>query len=182
MIKNRPPQQTGFTLVELVVVIVILGILTAVALPRFIDLSSEANIAVLESMGGSILTASNMAYAKAAIQGVQGEESATIDLDGDGVADVEIRYGYPTASRGPGGFSDPNNLFNVMESNFSNNLAWGTNFAENTVHMTTSNILGSSGGKVNNVAVTNSQCYITYTHNPSAAGQTPTVSYTTVNC
>lgn len=59
-------KQSGFTLIELVVVIVILGILAATAVPKFIDLSGEANDAAVKGIAGAISSASSINYGAAA--------------------------------------------------------------------------------------------------------------------
>ena len=56
-------QQRGFTLIELVMVIVILGILAAVAIPKFVDLTGDAAQAAADGVGGALSSAATVNYA-----------------------------------------------------------------------------------------------------------------------
>ncbi|SHI05589.1 prepilin-type N-terminal cleavage/methylation domain-containing protein [Ferrimonas marina] len=84
-------QQGGFTLIELVVVIVILGILSVYAAPKFINIQSDARIATLRGAEGAIKGANALVYSKAAIGGVEGAADDTVTIDG---VDTKIAYGY----------------------------------------------------------------------------------------
>lgn len=95
-LKQPMNKQAGFTLVELIIVIVILGILAVTAAPRFLNLQGDANASTLEGLQGSIRSGMNIVNGKSIIASTHKKASDSVSVDSG--ADVSIVYGYPAAT------------------------------------------------------------------------------------
>lgn len=109
-------QESGFTLVELVVVIVILGILAATALPRFINLTGDARISSVNGMAGGLRSAVGVAQARYFATG--NTTATTVDMVGASGAGANVTVtagtGIPTgAATGIGRAITSTDGFNV---------------------------------------------------------------------
>lgn len=100
MVTGRIAGAQGFTLIELVTVVVILALLAAFALPRFVGLSGEARSAVVGQLAVAARSANNLVYARSKMQGfstrvvVGRSDLLDVDLDGDGSFETRLKWGY----------------------------------------------------------------------------------------
>lgn len=84
----------GFTLIELVIIIVILAILAVTAMPRLIDLQSDARISALNGLQGAMQGANDQLIGISSVQGLDTAASASVTIEGD---NVDIAFGYASA-------------------------------------------------------------------------------------
>lgn len=96
--------QKGFTLIELVIVIVILGILAVFAAPRFLNIQSDARIATLQGFQGALQGTDGIVFGKAIVQGLEKQEKINLDgsqvLSGGATAtSIELKYGHPAQNK-----------------------------------------------------------------------------------
>lgn len=150
----------GFTLIELVVVITILGILAAFAVPKFIALDTQARIATINGLAGSVKSAASLARGLAMATGVTGT-TGTVAMEG---ATVSLSNSYPDPS--------VNGIANAVNSN---NSATGGDFAFTAGTGTTTPATWTKTG-----APTPTACVVNYT--AAAAGSTPTITVVTTGC
>lgn len=146
--KNR-----GFTLIELVVVITILGILAAFAIPKFIALDSQARVATINGLAGSVKSAAALARS---LSMATGGNPATVTMEG---SPVSMLNSYPDAT------------------------ATGIPTAVNTstTDFTYAPGAAAAPGVWTKVGATApATCIVTYT--PAVAGFPPTVVATTTGC
>ena len=119
-------RSAGFTLIELVIVIIILGILAVTAAPKFLNLQGDAREATLKGMKAAMESSASIVYSKAVIKG---QETASSAVDTNGIKTI---FGYPTAtSAGIGSALD----FSTAD--------WSVSSADKTYTMTPSGALSS---------------------------------------
>ena len=163
----------GFTLIELIVVIVILGILAVTAAPKFVDLQSDARLATLNGMKAAINSAVSLTYGKSLVKGV--EKNATgskVSINGE---EVEVCYGYPCAAA-----TKIQKVLDigVFEACSGNSTSGNSTSARDWCYTGGGDSESSIKIYVANGYSSTSKCYVEYKQ-PDASGKAPTVTLPT---
>lgn len=152
----------GFTLIELIIVIVILGILAVTAAPRFIDIQSDARKETIQGIKAALQGSSQLIFTKAAIAGVQEEPTSTVTIAGQ---PIDLNYGYVSADTIET-FTDLQKILDIDDSKLSlenTDLNDGMLRIRFTSIITDDSISGSETG-----------CFVEYI-NVTVAGEVPQI-------
>jgi MSHA pilin protein MshA len=148
--------QSGFTLIELVVVITILGILAAFAIPKFVALDGQARTATVNGLAGSVKSAAALARGLA----MATQSTASVTMEG---STVTLLNNYPDATA------------TGIPLAVNANTATGGDFAFTAGSSTTTAATWTKNG-----APTPANCSVSYT--AATVGSTPTITATTTGC
>ncbi len=165
--------QKGFTLIELIIVIVVLGILAVTAAPQFFNFSGDARTSTVKGLKGNIQGAYQTVYAKAAVEGKLGD-SATLD------SGITTAYGYPTADTA--GIINATSLSTedwVIFDSTSTVPGKGTAPTSGTIVISAQDV--NNDGKNFSDLSTATGCFVGYTA-PTAADTPPTITIKTGEC
>ena len=155
-------RSAGFTLIELIIVIVILGILAVTAAPKFMNMQGDARKAVLNGMSASMKAAANMVYSKAIIAGVEKKARQVLAIQGVTGDSTDIAFGYPTAA--------DTGILEVLDAKTSATGAdaeWGRGALNGNY------IMWPTGVAINAATAITAACYIQYT--PATSATVPPV-------
>ena len=148
-------RNAGFTLIELVIVIVVLGILAVTAAPKFLNLQSDARKSAIQGLSGAMNSAASIVYSKSVMNGY--DVSGATNTVTSGNASVAVVWGYPTSA----------GIWTALDLS-SNDWTSGASGTSVVYWQTTAASVSSS-------------CNVTYTA-PTASGSRPTIAVTNSGC